>query len=865
MASINHLSNIPRKVGLTFSVFLVLFAAFGVYVYTEKEIDRANEQRQISYQLADQLRQSSDDLTSMARAYVVTANPGYKKYFQNILDIRNGKMLRPKGYFSAYWDMVLANKQPPPEEGENGVALLDLMRQAGFTAEEFGKLAEAQTYSDDLTKLEYAAMKLVESADKDREANREQARQMLHGERYLEAKARIMSSINEFFVMMDKRTQVNVEKSLKTAFAFRVIFIAVALGAIFMLWRTYVALHRTLGGTAEDIHAHMQRIGRGEFSSRITVTPDKGGSILGGILEMQRKLHENEIERQQVESQLRLAAATFETHEAIMITDVHGNIIRVNRAFEDITGYREEEVLGKNPRILSSGRHDKDFYANMWQELLQTGTWSGEVWDRNKSGEIYPKLTTITAVKNGQGETTQYVSIFSDITARKKAEEAIHNLAFYDALTGLPNRRLLLDRLGLALSVSARSKLYGALLFLDLDKFKTLNDTLGHEYGDMLLVDVARRLKLCVREVDTVARLGGDEFVVLIENISADSEDASQIVAHIAEKIRATLAMPYQLNTNTHHSSPSIGVCLLRGSDLSVEELIKRADLAMYQAKDSGRNRVRFFDPYMQQLVETRAALESDLRQAIADRQFQLYYQIQMDHDCRPVGAEALIRWIHPKRGMVSPAEFIPVAEESSLILEIGHWVLDTACRQIAAWSVDEQTRDLVLAVNISAQQFNQTDFVEQIAALLGKHDIVPTRLKLELTESIALDDIDAVVAKMLALRQVLGVTLSLDDFGTGYSSLSYLKKLPLDQIKIDQSFIRDITKDPDDAVMVITIISMAHNFGLNVIAEGVETESQHAFLKEHGCMGYQGYLFSKPVPVDQFESLLSQGGKPMG
>ncbi|MCE5180806.1 MAG: PAS domain S-box protein [Betaproteobacteria bacterium] len=565
-------------------------------------------------------------------------------------------------------------------------------------------------------------------------------------------------------------------------------------------------------------------------------------------------------ERKKAEEALRVAAATFETNEAIMITDAEARIIRVNRAFEKITGYSEQEVIGKNPSILKSGRHEAHFYADMWQALLNEGTWSGEVWDRNKSGNIYPKQSTISAVKNAKGETTQYVSIFSDISERKKAEEDIRNLAFYDALTGLPNRRLLLDRLGLALSVSERNQQYGALLFLDLDKFKTLNDTLGHEYGDMLLIEVARRLKYCVREVDTVARLGGDEFVVLIENICADSGSTLQNVAQIAEKIRAVLATPYQLKGNIHHSSPSIGACLFFGNHDSASELIKRADMAMYQAKDSGRNRVRFFDPHMQESVETRAALESDLRQAIADRQFQLYYQIQIDHDRRPVGAEALIRWMHPKRGMVPPAEFIPIAEESSLILDIGHWVLDAACRQIAAWSHDEQTRHLALAINISGQEFKQPEFVERVAAMIQKHNIDPTCLKLELTESVALENIDAVVAKMLALRETLGVTLSLDDFGTGYSSLSYLKRLPLDQIKIDQSFVRGSIADSNNAVMVKAIIDMAQNFGLNVIAEGVETEAQWSFLKENGCMVYQGYLFSQPVSLEEFEARLKRG-----
>ncbi len=558
------------------------------------------------------------------------------------------------------------------------------------------------------------------------------------------------------------------------------------------------------------------------------------------------------------EEALRVAAATFETHEAILITDANVNIIRVNRAFQDTTGYSAEEVLGKNPRILSSGHQDKAFYAAMWQQLLNNGSWTGELWDKRKDGQIYPKWLTITAIKNEQGQTTEYVAIFSDITARKQAEEEIYNLAFYDALTKLPNRRLLLDRFRLALSVSARSHHYGAVLFLDMDRFKTLNDTLGHDYGDLLLVEVAGRIRLCVREVDTVARLGGDEFVVLIEEVDAIAQEASQRVAQIAEKIRAALAVPYQVKEHEYHSSPSIGVCLYRGNEESVDTLLKHADLAMYQAKDAGRNAVRFFDPAMQLAVEIHAALEADLRHAISNQELHLHYQIQVDNEHRPLGAEALLRWNHPKRGMVSPAHFIPVAEESSLILDIGHWVLETACRQLALWGGNEQTRELTLAVNVSAQQFRLHDFADRIAAVLREHQVDPSRLKLELTESVVLDDVTDVATKMHALK-ALGVKLSLDDFGTGYSSLSYLKQLPLDQLKIDQSFVRDIATDPNDAVMVKTIIDMAQNFRLNVIAEGVETKAQLGFLKQNGCMAYQGYLFSKPVPVEEFEALFGK------
>ena len=561
-------------------------------------------------------------------------------------------------------------------------------------------------------------------------------------------------------------------------------------------------------------------------------------------------------ERKKSEEVLRVAAATFETHDAILITDANANIIRVNQAFSDITGYHPEEVLGKNPRILSAGRQDKVFYAEMWQQLLRAGSWSGEIWDQRKSGQIYPKWLSITAVRNERGQTTEYVAIFRDITAGKEAEEEIHNLAFYDALTGLPNRRLLLDRFHLALSVSARSRHYGAVLFLDMDRFKTLNDTLGHNYGDLLLIEVAERIQSCVRGVDTVARLGGDEFVIIIEEIGTNAEEASQKTALIAEKIRASLAEPYQLKDYECHSSPSIGVCLYRGNEESVDTLLKHADLAMYQAKDSGRNTLRFFDPAMQHAVAMHAALEADLRRAIPNQELRLYYQIQVDSEYRPLGAESLVRWMHPKRGMVSPAQFIPVAEESSLILDIGSWVLDTACRQLAAWESNEQMRSLELAVNVSAKQFRKPDFVDTVAAVLRVHQVNPARLKLELTESVVLTDVADIVAKMHALR-ALGVKLSMDDFGTGYSSLSYLKQLPLDQLKIDQSFVRDIAADQNDAVMVQTIIGLAQNFSLNVIAEGVETEAQRDFLKQNGCMAYQGYLFSKPVPIEEFEALL--------
>ena len=445
-----------------------------------------------------------------------------------------------------------------------------------------------------------------------------------------------------------------------------------------------------------------------------------------------------------------------------------------------------------------------------------------------------------------------------EIAARKEAEEEIRNLAFYDALTGLPNRRLLLDHFRLALSLSARSRHYGAVMFLDMDKFKTLNDTQGHDYGDMMLVEVARRLQSCVREADTIARLGGDEFVVLLEDVDGLSDEVPQNVALIAEKIRASLTVPYQLEDYEYHGSTSIGVSLYCGDEEPVDVLLKQADLAMYQAKNSGRNAVRFFDPKMQQDVDAHASLEADLRRAVPDEQLRLYYQIQVDNNRHVLGVEALVRWVHPVRGLVSPERFIPVAEESALILDIGGWVFETACRQLAVWRGNELTCHLSIAVNVSAQQFKLPDFVDKVAAVLRTFDVEASQLKLELTESVVLSDVVDVAGKMHALK-ALGVKLSLDDFGTGYSSLSYLKQLPLDQLKIDKSFVRDIATDPNDAVMVQTIIDMAQNFRLSVIAEGVETEDQLDFLKLHGCMAYQGYLFGKPMPIGDVEKSLER------
>ncbi|GAB3541558.1 hypothetical protein GCM10027343_12210 [Noviherbaspirillum agri] len=564
-------------------------------------------------------------------------------------------------------------------------------------------------------------------------------------------------------------------------------------------------------------------------------------------------------ERKLADENLRIAAAAFNVQEGMMITDAHGRILRVNRAFEELTGYRAEEVIGKTPAVLKSGRQGPDFYNRMWQVIEQQGYWEGEIWNRRKSGELYPEWLVITAVKDSRQRITHYVSAFSDITIRKEAEAQIRNLAFFDPLTGLPNRRLLMDRVTQALAASARNGRHGALMLIDLDHFKTLNDTLGHDVGDQLLIQVAQRLSASVRECDTVARLGGDEFVVMLQDLSGEGTAAATQIRTVAAKILATLNEPYELAGGEygHRNTPSIGISQFQGHDEPFDVLLKQADIALYQAKDAGRNTARFYSVEMQSALNEKALLEAGLREALASGGFQLYYQAQVDDRHDIVAAEALLRWHPPGQPPVPPAKFIELAEETGLILQIGQWVLETACVQLAAWSALPETRHLAISVNVSAKQFRQPGFVEMVRTALEKSGAHATRLKLELTESMIIGDIETTIGKMHELR-ALGVTFALDDFGTGYSSLSYLKRLPLDQVKIDRSFVRDIATDAGDAAIVQTIINMSHTLQLQVIAEGVETHEQLAFLTANKCRNFQGYLFGRPMPPDAFLGMLA-------
>ena len=561
-------------------------------------------------------------------------------------------------------------------------------------------------------------------------------------------------------------------------------------------------------------------------------------------------------ERNKTIEELRISAITFNSQDAIVITDAENKILRVNQRFTDVTGYQLRDVVGHEPSLMGSTIQDKQFYQDIWRSIEENDSWEGEIWDKRKNGEIFPLFVTITAIRDAKNKVTNYVFSFSDITAVKRDEDEIRTLAYFDPLTRLPNRRSLLDELAKTMAACSGGAKTAALLIVDLDNFRNINDTLGHQLGDEMLVKCAQRLSGCLRSVDIVARIGGDEFVVILQNLGHSLDAAIEKTGAVAEKILSALNKPYLLGEQEIHSGASIGATLISHHKTPTEDLFKQADIAMYQAKRSGRNKLCFFDQAMEEDVALQVQLGNALRGAIQNNQFELYYQVQVDRQHRPVGAEALIRWEHPQLGTVSPRDFIPLAEESDLILAVGDWVLSSACEQLARWQRNPNARHLTVAINISPRQFHQSDFVDTVLIAIAAAGIAPGSLKLELTESLILDNASKTIEKMHRLKQA-GVEFALDDFGTGYSSLAYLSRLPLSQLKIDQSFVRNIGIKESDNIIVQTIIGMAHGLGMQVIAEGVESEAQYAFLEALECPLFQGYLFGKPLPLAEFEKLL--------
>jgi len=554
---------------------------------------------------------------------------------------------------------------------------------------------------------------------------------------------------------------------------------------------------------------------------------------------------------------LRISSVVFDSNEGVLVADINGKIMRVNPAFEKISGYSESEVLGLTPALLKSGLNDSQFYKDMWDSLINKGFWNGEIYNRRKNGEIYPEYLSISAVRDEYRKITHYVGIFSDITAKKENEERINRLAFYDPLTQLPNRRLLFERLEHALVKNERNKTYSMVAFIDLDNFKIVNDTKGHLVGDDLLKEAGNRLLEAIRAEDTVARLGGDEFVILIEDLGSSREQAFKIASDIGSKISLLLQKPFEIHEELFFVTGSIGIAILDNYTQTVNEILAQADTAMYSAKESGKHTFRFFDSALQQKMLKKLECEKTLFNALEENQFQLFYQFQYNHQNEISGAEALIRWFHPERGIVSPTEFIPIVEENGFITEIGKWIIAEACRTLHEWSHDPIRKKWTLSINISPKQFLDESFTRVLLDNVNRYALPPSLLRLEVTESLLINDIEKIQDIMYHLKSH-GFTFSLDDFGTGYSSLSYLNSFPFDELKIDQSFIRNMENDPHASALVRAIITMAEVLGLEIVAEGVELAEQHTILQSIGGIHYQGYLFSKPVSKNEMQYVRS-------
>lgn len=577
---------------------------------------------------------------------------------------------------------------------------------------------------------------------------------------------------------------------------------------------------------------------------------DKHKTILG-VLGVSHDI----TQRSATESRLRQSAIVFEsTSEGVVITDRKAKILDVNQSFTDITGYTREEVVGSNTRILNSGKQDQAFYVGMWESLTQTGRWRGEIWNKRKDGGIYPEWLTISEVQNENSEVTHYVAVFSDITSIKESQDKLDYLAHHDPLTGLPNRLLFNERLEASLSRAKRHHTKLATLFIDVDRFKNINDSFGHKAGDDLLKHISIGLKTVTRKEDLIARISGDEFVILLEGI----DDTNFIISAI-EKVMRVISSTFVIEGHSIQVTASVGISLFPMDGDNAIDLIRNADAAMYRAKDEGRNTYQFYTRDLTQKAFERVVMENELREALVKGEFVLYYQPQIDlASKRIIGLEALLRWNHPSLGLVPPDQFIPLAEDSGLINPIGEWVINDACRQGKAW-LDSDLEFGRVAVNISSVQINKSELIEIVSKALTESGFPPSCLELEVTEGAIMKRTDSAINQMNELKK-LGITLSVDDFGTGYSSLSYLKKLPISKLKIDQSFVRDIPQDIDDNAIVKAVISMGRNLGLTVIAEGVEKETQEAYLMESQCHEVQGYLYSKPVCVAEIETILRVG-----
>lgn len=902
----NMTSPFVRHLWLTGITVLLFILSFIAYVHAEKEIDYANEKRLRSFILADELRQSSDDLTRMVRTYIATGNLLYKEHYQEILDIRNGTKPRPSEYQNIYWDLVGLDDKRPQSDISKTSALIDRMKNSGFTQQEFAKLSEAKNNSDALTETEFAAMKLIETptpSTHEKELLRSKALELLHDEAYHNAKASIMRPISEFNHLMNSRTALAVKQAEMNAFYCRFIFILMGLLVFFMLWRFNRMLSMLLGGSIDEVHTQISRLGKGDFSHPIVIQSTLKNSILAWLAETQTTLQHLMSSNERLKN---IYSALSQCNQAIIrssnedelfpiicrdairfggmqmawigIADETSQEIKAVSYYGEGTDYLTNLHISTNPDDPSAhGPTGLAFHQNqsiwcqdfqhdprtaLWHERGKRFGWeSSAAIPLSRGNKVIGVFTLYAKEVNAFDEAAQHLleemamdisyalDSFDKESARIKGEERIEYLANFDSLTGLPNRTQLAFRINELLNVAKRHHQYIAVMFLDLDHFKDINDTLGHTIGDLLLIEAANRVRSLLREEDTVTRLGGDEFIILLP--TTNTEGAAQV----AQKLLEIFQKPFHIQNNELNISASIGISLYPSDGADFETLYKNADTAMYRAKHNGRNIFCFFTEDMQRQTARNLALGNALRHAIERGELYLEYQPQFSLiDRTIIGAEALLRWNHPEFGNVSPAEFIPIAEETGTIMKIGEWVLRTALTMTKTW-MDQGYAPIIMAVNLSAVQFRSQNLPANVTTILNEIGISPEYLELELTESIAMHDPQRAIIMMNDLHNQ-GIRMSIDDFGTGYSSLSYLKKFNIYKLKIDQSFVRDIDIDPEDKAIVSAIINMSKSLGLLTIAEGVETIEQLNYLQEQGCDEIQGYYLSKPLPKEAFEAL---------
>lgn len=913
----NHLGELTRfsrHIWLMLGTLLLFAMLFCAYVYTEKQLDHSHRMRQSSLLLADELRQSSDDLTRMARTYVVTGDARYLRHYQEIIAIRDGRAARPARYDDVYWDLVQADERRPRGAGP-AIALLDLMRRDGFTSQELARLAKAKANSDALTGTELAAMAMVDPGRGDAATAAVEARiaaiKMLHDGAYHLAKAAIMGPIGEFRRLADRRTQAHVQASEDTVLHMRIVFALFGLLLAAMLWSTKRKLYSILGASVDQLHGLIARLGSGEYSTAIPVARGMQDSVLGRLSETQVKLARSHAERDAAQAKnqriTQLYAALSQCNQAIVrctsetelfaqicraivvhggmkmawigLLDQDGLQVRPVAAFGSGVDYLDGIDISLAPHLPSGSGPIGIAYrqsAPYWcQDFLRDPAtahfrtrgarfgWAAlAALPLHRDGAIIGFFNPYAGLSHAFDEGVRQLLVemvvdidfalknFALAAQRKEADERIQYLAHFDALTGLPNRLQLRDRVHYALNLAQRSDKSVALMFLDLDHFKNINDSLGHSVGDALLVQLAARLRAALRCEDTVSRMGGDEFSFLLYGVDAGK------AADAAQQLLDVMNLPFEIGAHNLSVTASIGIALYPGDGVDLETLLKNADAAMYRVKQEGRHGYRFFTAEMQLRSARNLQLLNALRRALELGQFEVHYQPQVSlQDGRIVGAEALLRWTDADLGVVTPSEFIPVAEDSGLILPIGEWVLRQAVRQAKAWMASGQA-PLVIAVNLSAVQFRHADLPSLVTRILGEEGLPPQYLELELTEGVAMHDPQGAIATMNNLHQ-RGVRMSIDDFGTGYSSLSHLKKFKVYKLKIDQSFVRDISTDPEDRVIVGAIIHMAKSLGLQTIAEGVETAEQLAYLREQGCDEMQGYHYSRPLAPAQFEAFV--------